>query len=90
MARSAIALPTASAAVLLPPYFSLPESFLSGDDAAASVLPLVVDDLGGNVLVAADDAQPRPLGRAANALAHAKRPALPLLTSCLECSMVVL
>src|SRR5688572_29061518 len=38
----------------------------------------VVDDLDGNMLVAAGDAQAGPIGRAANALAHAKRPPLTL------------
>ena len=38
-ARSAMAFPTASAAVWLPPDFSLPDSVLSSDDAAARTVP---------------------------------------------------
>ena len=45
----------------------------------ASVWPVVVvDHLGVNVLVAAEHAQPRTLGRAADALADAKRAPLTL------------
>ena len=78
IARSAIALPTAWAASWLPPVLQLAGQLLvlrrRGRQRLAGQ---IVDDLDGNVLVAADDAKPRPLGRAANALADAKRATLP-------------
>ena len=64
---------------------SSPDSSLSCVEAPTERLAgQVVDDLRGNVLVAARHAQPRTLGRAARPLAHAKRAPLSLSPSLFE------
>ena len=79
-ARSAIVRPTASAAARLPPYLTWPRSSSSTVLAAARVRPcLIVDQLGVNVLVAAEHGQSRTLGGAADSLADAPGAPLALL-----------
>ena len=74
LAREAMRLPTVPAASMLPP--GVPRRSASTDEAAASVAAgVVVDQLGGDVLVGAEHGQAGRAGRAVHPAAHPGVPA---------------